>query len=123
MLSKHLSSTKRLANLYSRPACAGFSSKVFDCAVEATKDVKDGDTIVVGGFGICGTPINLLNSLCKHHIKDLTVASNNGGIDEHGIGLMLHRKMIKKLIISYIGGNKELERMFLNGELEVELTP
>lgn len=64
-----------------------------------------------------------MNSLCKHKVKDLTLISNNGGIDEHGIGLMLHKKMIKKLIISYIGGNKELERMFLNGELEVELTP
>jgi len=85
--------------------------------------VKDGDSIAVGGFGICGTPLNLLNSLCKHHIKDLVIVSNNGGIDEHGIGLMCHRKMIKKLIISYIGGNKELERMFLNGELEVELVP
>lgn len=90
---------------------------------EAVKDIQDGATIMVGGFGLCGIPENLILALVETGVKDLTVISNNCGVDEWGLGLLLKNKQIKKMIGSYVGENKEFERQVLSGELEVELTP
>ncbi len=85
--------------------------------------VKDGQTIAVGGFGLCGIPEALIQALKHSGVKQLTCISNNAGVDDYGLGLLLQTKQIKKMISSYVGENKEFERQFLNGELEVELTP
>ncbi|MCH7331103.1 CoA transferase subunit A [Acinetobacter modestus] len=85
--------------------------------------VKDGQTIAVGGFGLCGIPEALIQALKQSGVKQLTCISNNAGVDDYGLGLVLKTKQIKKMISSYVGENKEFERQFLNGELEVELTP
>ncbi|WP_078544447.1 CoA transferase subunit A [Litchfieldia alkalitelluris] len=91
--------------------------------IEAINDIQDGATILVGGFGLVGIPENLILALMERDIKDLTVISNNCGVDEWGLGLLLQRHQIKKMIGSYVGENKEFERQVLSGELEVELTP
>ncbi|PPA71323.1 CoA transferase subunit A [Jeotgalibacillus proteolyticus] len=96
---------------------------IYQSAEEAVSHVKDGDTIMVGGFGLCGIPENLIIALRDSGVKDLTVISNNCGIDDWGLGLLLHNKQIKKMIGSYVGENKEFERQVLSGELEVELVP
>lgn len=85
--------------------------------------IKDGQTIAVGGFGLCGIPEALIQALKQSGVKQLTCISNNAGVDDYGLGLLLQTKQIKKMISSYVGENKEFERQFLNGELEVELTP
>ncbi|MFP5113484.1 CoA transferase subunit A [Bacillaceae bacterium C204] len=90
---------------------------------EAVSGIHDGATLMVGGFGLCGIPENLILALAEKGVKDLTVISNNCGIDEWGLGLLLNNKQIKKMIGSYVGENKEFERQVLTGELEVELTP
>jgi 3-oxoacid CoA-transferase subunit A len=90
---------------------------------EAVKDIHDGATIMVGGFGLCGIPENLILALVETGVKDLTVISNNCGVDDWGLGLLLKNKQIKKMIGSYVGENKEFERQVLTGELEVELLP
>ena len=96
---------------------------VYSSFVEAVKDIQDGATIMVGGFGLCGIPENLILALVETGVKDLTVISNNCGVDEWGLGLLLKNRQIKKMIGSYVGENKEFERQVLSGELEVELTP
>ncbi|KIL48132.1 CoA transferase subunit A [Jeotgalibacillus campisalis] len=96
---------------------------IYKNAQEAVLHVKDGDTIMVGGFGLCGIPENLILALRDSGVKDLTVISNNCGVDDWGLGLLLHNKQIKKMIGSYVGENKEFERQVLSGELEVELVP
>ena len=78
---------------------------------------------LVGGFGLCGIPENLISALLKTNVKDLTVVSNNAGVDNFGLGLLLKQKQIKRMISSYVGENAEFERQYLQGELEVELTP
>jgi 3-oxoacid CoA-transferase subunit A len=90
---------------------------------EAVADIQDGATLMVGGFGLCGIPENLILALVEKGVKDLTVISNNCGIDDWGLGLLLKNKQIKKMIGSYVGENKEFERQVLSGELEVELLP
>ncbi|MCC6253265.1 MAG: CoA transferase subunit A [Bacteroidia bacterium] len=90
---------------------------------EAIADIKDGMTLMVGGFGLCGIPENLIAALVKKGIKNLTCISNNAGVDDFGLGLLLQHKQIKKMIASYVGENAEFERQLLNGELEVELVP
>ncbi|WP_249871277.1 CoA transferase subunit A [Oceanobacillus saliphilus] len=90
---------------------------------EAVKDIKDGSTIMVGGFGLVGIPENLILALVDSQVKHLTVISNNCGVDDWGLGLLLKNKQIDKMIGSYVGENKEFERQVLSGELEVELTP
>ncbi len=90
---------------------------------EAIADIKDGMTLMVGGFGLCGIPENLIAALVKKGIKNLTCISNNAGVDDFGLGLLLQNKQIKKMIASYVGENAEFERQLLNGELEVELVP
>ncbi|WP_349407654.1 CoA transferase subunit A [Pseudalkalibacillus sp. SCS-8] len=91
--------------------------------LEAVKEIKDGATIMVGGFGLVGIPENLILALVESGVKDLTVISNNCGVDEWGLGLLLKNKQIKKMVGSYVGENKEFERQVLAGELEVELIP
>lgn len=90
---------------------------------EAVQDIQDGDTIMVGGFGLCGIPEKLIIALMEQGTKDLTVISNNCGVDDWGLGLLLKNKQIKKMIGSYVGENKEFERQVLSGEVEVELIP
>lgn len=90
---------------------------------EALADIQDGATLMVGGFGLCGIPENLILALVDKGVKDLTVISNNCGIDDWGLGLLLHNRQIKKMVGSYVGENKEFERQVLSGELEVELLP
>ncbi|MCM3086339.1 CoA transferase subunit A [Bhargavaea ginsengi] len=97
--------------------------QIYDQAAEAVADIKDGATLMVGGFGLVGIPEQLILALAESGVKDLTVISNNCGIDDWGLGLLLNNRQIKKMIGSYVGENKEFERQVLSGELEVELTP
>lgn len=92
-------------------------------ADEAVKDIFDGAHLAVGGFGLCGIPENLIAALVKKGVKDLTCYSNNAGVDDFGLGLLLQKRLIKKMVSSYVGENAEFERQFLSGELEVELVP
>lgn len=99
-------------------------NKVYSSAKDALQDVvQDGQTLAVGGFGLCGIPESLITALRQTGVKNLTCISNNAGVDGFGLGLLLESKQIKKMIASYVGENKEFERQFLSGELEVELTP
>jgi 3-oxoacid CoA-transferase subunit A len=97
--------------------------KVVASADAAVVDVADGATIVVGGFGLCGIPENLIAALVRRGVKELTVVSNNCGVDDWGLGLLLRTRQIRKMVSSYVGENAEFERQFLSGELEVELVP
>src|SRR6218665_3336261 len=92
-------------------------------AQEAVKDIQNGMTIMLGGFGLCGIPENCITELVNKNVTDLTCISNNAGVDDFGLGLLLQKKQIKKMISSYVGENAEFERQMLSGELEVELTP
>ena len=92
-------------------------------AEEAILDIKDGDTIMLGGFGLCGIPEKCIAALVRKGIKNLTCISNNAGVDDFGIGLMLQQKQVKKMVSSYVGENAEFERQLLSGELDVELIP
>jgi len=98
-------------------------NKVVASADAAISDIKDGAVIMLGGFGLCGIPENCIAALVKKGIKQLTCISNNAGVDDFGIGLMLKQKQVKKMIASYVGENAEFERQLLSGELEVELIP
>jgi 3-oxoacid CoA-transferase subunit A len=98
-------------------------NRVVKNAEEALKDIKDGMTLLVGGFGLCGIPENCISELVRKGTKDLTCISNNAGVDDFGLGLLLQTKQIKKMIASYVGENDEFERQMLSGELEVELVP
>src|SRR6201997_4291530 len=97
--------------------------KVLPSADAAVALVPDGATIMMGGFGLCGIPENLIRALHARGTTRLTVVSNNAGVDEFGIGMLLKSRQVKKMISTYVGENKEFERQFLNGELEVELIP
>ncbi|MEJ9211395.1 CoA transferase subunit A [Bacillus smithii] len=96
---------------------------IFNSFEEAIQEIQDGMTIMVGGFGLVGIPENLIKALAESGVKDLTVISNNCGVDDWGLGLLLRNKQIKKIIGSYVGENKEFERQVLSGEVEVELIP
>src|ERR1043166_2639133 len=98
-------------------------NKVYKNADEAIADIKDNAVLMLGGFGLCGIPENCIAALVKKGIKDLTCISNNAGVDDFGIGLMLQKKQIRKMISSYVGENAEFERQLLSGELQVELIP
>lgn len=98
-------------------------NKVRQNADEAIADIKNGDVLMLGGFGLCGIPENCIGALVKKGVKELTCISNNAGVDDFGIGLMLQQKQVKKMISSYVGENAEFERQLLSGELEVELIP
>jgi 3-oxoacid CoA-transferase len=98
-------------------------NKVAHSASEALIDIKDGTTLMLGGFGLCGIPENSIQTLIQMGVKDLTCISNNAGVDDFGIGLLLQTRQVKKMISSYVGENKEFERQLMSGELEVELIP
>lgn len=98
-------------------------NKVFSNAAAALNDINDGAILLLGGFGLCGIPENCIAALVQKGTKNLTCISNNAGVDDFGIGLMLQNKQIKKMISSYVGENAEFERQLLSGELEVELIP
>jgi 3-oxoacid CoA-transferase subunit A len=98
-------------------------NKVVANADEAIKDIESGAVLMLGGFGLCGIPENCIAALVKKGVKDLTCISNNAGVDDFGIGLMLQQKQVKKMISSYVGENAEFERQLLSGELEVDLVP
>ena len=98
-------------------------NKVVKNADEAIRDISDGAVIMLGGFGLCGIPENSIAALVKKGVKNLTCISNNAGVDDFGIGLLLQTKQVKKMISSYVGENAEFERQLLSGELEVELVP
>lgn len=98
-------------------------NKVVNNADEAIEDITDGSTLMLGGFGLCGIPENCINALVKKNVKQLTCISNNAGVDNFGLGLLLHTKQIKKMMSSYVGENAEFERQLLSGELEVDLIP
>jgi len=98
-------------------------NKIVSGAQEAIQDIKDGAVIMLGGFGLCGIPENCIGALAGKGIKDLTCISNNAGVDDFGLGLLMKTRQIKKMISSYVGENEEFERQLLNGELEVDLVP
>ena len=98
-------------------------NKVFKSAREAVADIPSGATVLAGGFGLCGIPENAIQALSELGAKDLTFVSNNCGVDDFGLGILLRNKQIKKMLSSYVGENKEFERQYLSGELEVELCP
>ncbi|MGZ4812957.1 MAG: CoA transferase subunit A [Terriglobales bacterium] len=98
-------------------------NKVVANADEAIRDLQDGASILVGGFGLCGIPENLIHALVRKGVKNLTTISNNAGVDDFGLGLLLQARQIRKHIGSYVGENKLLEQMVLSGELELELNP
>lgn len=98
-------------------------NKVYKNAVEAIADIKDGATLMSGGFGLSGNPENLILALAEKGTKDLSVISNNCGTDDYGLGVLLQNRQIKKMVSSYVGENKNFEQQYLSGELEVELNP
>jgi len=98
-------------------------NKVFANADAALFDIKDNATVMLGGFGLCGIPENLIDALKRSGVKNLTCISNNAGVDDFGLGLLLKTKQIKKMMSSYVGENAEFERQLLSGELEVDLIP
>lgn len=98
-------------------------NKVYQNAREAIAGVQDGMTLMLGGFGLCGIPENCISAMVESGVKDLICISNNAGVDDFGLGLLLHKHQIKKMISSYVGENDEFERQMLSGELEVDLIP
>src|SRR6056300_116107 len=98
-------------------------NKVVNNADEAIEDIPNNSTLMLGGFGLCGIPENSISALVKKGVTGLTCISNNAGVDDFGIGLMLQQKQVKKMVSSYVGENAEFERQLLSGELEVELIP
>ncbi len=98
-------------------------NKVHTNATEALHDIKDGATIMLGGFGLCGIPENSIAALVKKQIKELTCISNNAGVDDFGLGQLLQTRQVKKMMSSYVGENAEFERQLLSGELDVDLIP
>lgn len=99
------------------------SSKVYTNATEAIKGVADNMTLLVGGFGLCGIPENCIAALRESGVKGLTCVSNNAGVDDFGLGLLLHTRQIKKMVSSYVGENATFEKQFMSGELELEFCP
>lgn len=98
-------------------------NKVFASADEAVFDVKDGDTLMFGGFGLCGIPENSIDALVRKGVKNLTCIANNAGVDGFGLGKMLHTRQVRKMMSSYVGENQEFEQQLLSGELDVDLIP
>src|SRR4051812_27829591 len=98
-------------------------NKVIESADAAVADIPDGASIFMGGFGVCGIPEHLIRAIHRRGTKNLTIISNNAGVDDFGVGMLLRSRQVVKMISSYVGENKEFERQFLAGELEVELVP
>ncbi|NIB45188.1 CoA transferase subunit A [Pseudomaricurvus alkylphenolicus] len=101
---------------------AGFD-KVVSCYEEAMQGLEDGMTVIAGGFGLCGIPENLITEIQRRGTRELTIVSNNCGVDDFGLGLLLKDRQVKKMVSSYVGENRVFEKQMLSGELEVELTP
>jgi 3-oxoacid CoA-transferase len=99
------------------------NAKIYETAEDAVKDIPNGSKLLVGGFGLCGIPENLIAALAKTGVKNLTCVSNNAGIDNFGLGMLLRSRQIKKMVASYVGENAEFARQYLSGELELEFTP
>lgn len=115
-----------LGKIYScggRYYSTGKNNKIYTDFKEAVADIKNGSTVLVGGFGLCGIPENLIKAVNNTSVNGLTVVSNNAGIEDCGLGILLKKKQVKRMIASYVGENAEFERQYLTGELEVELTP
>ncbi|GAB1609221.1 succinyl-CoA:3-ketoacid coenzyme A transferase 1, mitochondrial-like [Argonauta hians] len=130
LLNNHINSTQVPPQQHGKyQSAANFSTtnirdaKFYNSVEETIADIPDGAKLLVGGFGLCGIPENLINGLLQTKVKDLTVVSNNAGVDDFGLGLLLKQKQIKRMIASYVGENAEFEKQYLTGELEVELTP
>ncbi|XP_059616069.1 succinyl-CoA:3-ketoacid-coenzyme A transferase, mitochondrial [Phlebotomus argentipes] len=119
-LRHSFSASRILIAHYSTQRKAG---KVYESAADAVHDIKDGAKLLVGGFGLCGIPENLIAALLKHEATNFTVVSNNAGVDNFGLGLLLQKRKIRRMIASYVGENGEFEKQYLSGDLEVELTP
>jgi len=98
-------------------------NKVFENATAALHDMADGASVMLGGFGLCGIPENCISALVERGVKGLTCISNNAGVDEFGLGLLLKTRQVKKMMASYVGENSEFERQLLSGEMEVDLIP
>jgi len=98
-------------------------NKVLPSAEEAVAMIRDGATIMMGGFGLCGVPENLIKALYARNVKNLTIISNNAGIDNFGVGILLRNRQVRKMISTYVGENKEFERQVLSREIEIELVP
>lgn len=98
-------------------------NKVYQNAQDAIVDIQDGMTLMLGGFGLCGIPENCISALVQKGVKNLTCISNNAGVDDFGLGLLLQQRQVKKMVSSYVGENAEFERQMLSGELDVELIP
>src|SRR3954447_13469535 len=98
-------------------------NKLVKDAAEAVRDIPDGATLALGGFGLCGIPENCIKALASKGVKGLTCISNNAGVDDFGLGVLLRARQVKKMISSYVGENAEFERQLLSGELEVDLIP
>ncbi|KAN0039307.1 hypothetical protein ACTA71_001501 [Dictyostelium dimigraforme] len=121
MLSRNLKTINR--NILYFTTSTSKSNKVYKNAKEAVQDIPNGSKLLVGGFGLCGIPENLISAVRDTGVKDLTVVSNNAGVDDFGLGILLKSKQIKRMISSYVGENETFESQYLKGELEVELTP
>lgn len=119
----HYSRWKAVFHFYYVISITCCMKKVYQNADAAIADIADGAVLMLGGFGLCGIPENCIAALVKKDCKNLTCISNNAGVDDFGIGLMLKQKQVKKMIASYVGENAEFERQLLSGELEVELVP
>ncbi|KAK8768312.1 hypothetical protein V5799_015222 [Amblyomma americanum] len=104
-------------------ATANRNVQVFNSAEDAIKQIKSGSKLLIGGFGLCGIPENLIIALSKTNVKDLVVVSNNAGVDGFGIGILLNTRQVKRMISSYVGENAEFQRQYLSGELELEFVP
>lgn len=117
----------RCAVYFSLQLCTGvktsYMKKLYSSAKEALHDIGDGATLMLGGFGLCGIPENSIATLQEMGVKNLTCISNNAGVDDFGLGLLLQNRQIKKMLSSYVGENAEFERQLLSGELEVDLIP
>ena len=118
-----LSNIARSSGLRRQFVVRAASGKVFPDGVSAVADIKDGAKLCVGGFGLCGIPENLISGMIKNGAKDLICVSNNAGVDDFGLGLLLKSSQVKRMISSYVGENKHFEQQYLTGNLEVELTP
>ena len=114
---------RRLSTQPARKGIVKSSNKIFASPAEAIADIPNGATLCVGGFGLCGIPENLIAALVGKGVTGITAVSNNAGVDDFGLGLMLQKGQVKRMISSYVGENKTFERLYLTGELEVELTP
>ena len=108
------------STLLSRSA---FSTRIYASADEAVADMPDGSVIASGGFGLCGIPENLIAALKRKGVRDLTIMSNNVGLKDFGIGLLMHDKQIRRCVSSFVGSNKYVEEQYLAGEMELEITP